>query len=232
MSNSEDDDEFRRLSLKAAEGFAKTREWALSEELPTTAYNLRHGWTLDQFSMNFEPDLLIAFKRRLRDFHEGKRDSEDFGRLQHPLTIELESKIKQRLLEDRYQVTGFPPGSNRPEPIPRALLEDMHPNIVLSELQELTVVSPRRFEKVRVFDEKRSTKGAAGAKPTYNWPALKTQLEERKSDIFTKAELVDYCRENVKPYPGKRGSPEGPNDKTVREAIATHGLEKFIKMRP
>jgi hypothetical protein len=230
MSNSEDDDEFRRLSLKAAEGFAKTREWALSEELPTTAYNLRHGWTLDQFAMNFEPDLLIAFKRRLRDFHEGKEDPEDFGRLKHPLTIELENKIKKHLLENRYRITAFSPGSNSPEPISHALLEDMHPNIVLSELRELTVVSPRRFEKVRVFDDGFQTRSTGGRKPTYDWPALRCMLEEQQPHI-TEAELVEYCRRTVKPRPGKDVSRDGPDDKTVREAIDKYGLRKFIKTR-
>jgi hypothetical protein len=228
----EDDDDFRTMRLKAAEGFAKIREWALSEELPTGTYNPKHGWTLDQLAKNLEPKLLIALKEGLRDYHQGERDEpEVFLRLQH-LTREIESKIQQSLLEDRYHVTGFALGSNRLESIPNALLVDMHPNIILSELRELTVVSPRRFEKVRVFDQKRSTKGAAGVKPTYNWPALKAQLEDRQPDIFTLPALVNYCRENVKSYPGKRGSLEGPDDKTIREAIVTYGLAKFIKALP
>jgi len=228
MANDEDDDEFRRISLKAAEGFARTRRWALSEEQPTAAYNPKHGWSLDQFAMNFEPDLLVGYKNRLREFHEGKEDSGNFGLL--PLTIEFQNKIKEHLLEDRYRVTGFSPGSNRPEPIPHALLEDMHPNIVLSELQESTNVSPRRFEKVRVFDDQKKSKG--GRPPTYDWPALRRLLEEQQSNISGEADLIEYCRRNVKPRPGKRFPPDGPSDKTLNEAIITHGLKKFIKTRP
>lgn len=233
------EDEEWELEMRMAEGLGTTRAWALSSELPDPTYNSKFGWALDQFAMSVAPDLLTEYKQRLHLAFKHKTEKEErhYNRKKSPIAdlerdAELAGTVKNHLLQDRYRVMGFPPGSYHPEIIPRALLQDMQPNIILSELRELTSISPRRYQKVRVFDEKRSTKGTAGTKPTYNWPTLKTQLEKQKTDIFTMAELVNYCRKNVKPYPGKIGSPDGPDDNTVRGAIKTHGLRRFIKPLP
>lgn len=211
--------------------FRKTRDWALRPDFPDPTYDLKSGWTLDQFAMCSEPDLLRLYKDIWADFHRPPGTPEKYdGLRQLEVRQELPEKVKLRLLDNRFRTEGFRPGSYDPEEIPRPLLEAMHPNIVTSELVEVGSAKPRlRFEKVRVFDRSANKTSAAGTKPTYDWPTLKGDLERNSPDISSVPALVGYCRTQVRPVPGKRGSRDGPSDKTIREAIATHGLEKFIK---
>ena len=139
--------------------------------------------------------------------------------------------MKILLLDPRFRVIGFRPGGYDPEEIPRPILEHLRPDIVLSELIETVVIEPRRrYERVRVFDLWPEIK-TPGRKAVYDWPTLKGKIERERPNIFSMAELVEHCRNQVTTVSGKPASKNGPDDKTVRGAIDKYGLRKFIKLK-
>ncbi len=67
MTDKEEEDERWQEQLRFAK-HVKMRAWALSPELPDPTYDPKNGWTLDQFAMRFEPDLLQLYKDVMADF--------------------------------------------------------------------------------------------------------------------------------------------------------------------
>src|SRR5262249_44818938 len=87
----------------------------------------------------------------------------------------------------------------------------------------------RRYNSVRVFRTDSPKQSRGGREPTYDWEKLAEKLEQEGWIFDSKVELIEYCRANVRPIPGKRGNKDGPNDNTIRPAISKYNLEKFIK---
>jgi hypothetical protein len=233
MAEQDDEDLLFDFKIRAMVLYDKKRDWGLRPELPDPTYNPKNGWTLDQFAMRFEPELLREHKQFIIDKHRPLETPSAYPpHFYLGEGAELSEKVKSRLLDPRYRVEALRPGSYDPEVVPRLLLESMTPYIVLSELIEGTYARPRRhFEKVRVFDQSAEKKTTGGRKPTYDWPALKKHLERDSPDIFNDKQLVEYCQTNVRAMPGKRAAKDGPDVKTVEEAIAKYGLKKFIKSK-
>jgi hypothetical protein len=226
----DDEDVLWEAQMRATTTFAKHRDWALSTGFPDPTYNRNNGWTLDQFAMHFEPKLVTAYKKILADSHRHPDTPEKYDGLRWlEVDEELSSKIKIRLLDPRFRVTAFRPGDYEPTVVPRALLENAHVHIIVSELSERRgATGPRRhFEHVRVFDQRAEAK-SSGRKATYDWLTLAGELERVRPEFSNKAELVEWCRANVKPMPGERPAKDGPNDKTIRAAIAKYELMKFV----
>jgi hypothetical protein len=86
-----------------------------------------------------------------------------------------------------------------------------------------------------------STKGEppaskkAGKPEAYNWRALMTPLNDYiqcNGPIESQADLITWCRDNVKLHKGRRQPKgDGPDTKTVKAAILKYGLDK-VALRP
>jgi hypothetical protein len=235
MSRTADDDEWFIRLLKASEGlrkrregFRKRREW-LERGFPDSSYDPDQGWPLDQFVAHVAPDLLSEYIARkkdsdlpLTDQKYNLRDTIAWGR-------HFAAKVTELLLDSqRFRTTGYRPGAYEPEEISPILIRDMVPDCITSDLTDTNAEQRRRFEKVRVFLRLNPKKASGGRKATYDWPTLKSEME-RDPPIISRAQLIGYCRTNVKVISGKKGSPDGPDDKTVRDAISKYGLGKLIK---
>jgi hypothetical protein len=62
-----------------------------------------------------------------------------------------------------------------------------------------------------------------GRVPTYDWPALRVELERhvREHGQFPlKARLIEWCQENA-------AIGKAPDEKTVRDAIKKYGLDEI-----
>jgi hypothetical protein len=213
--------------------FVPKKEWLFGPD-PDPTYDQVNGWKLDQFAMTLAPDLVREYKRLSAEEHPSAPPRDVAPR--HPMeTLEvgrkLAAEIKRGLLNARFEVSGHHLDSITPMVISHVLLEDMHPIIETSELREINGATDtaRWFEKVRVIELAATAKSSAGRKPTYDWPRLAEQLEKEKPVLATMAELVAYCRKNVRVIQGKRAKKDGPDDKTIRDAISQYGLAKFIK---
>jgi hypothetical protein len=214
--------------------FVPKKEWLFGPD-PDPTYDRTKGWKLDQFAMFFVPDVVRTYKRVMAEGHPHAPPSDPLE-FKHPWewierSNKLSDEIMQRLLADRFEVSGCPLDCYTPRIISHALLENMHPDIMTSELRDINGATDtaRWFEKVRVFDLAPTAKSSGGRKPTYDWPRLAEQLEKEKPDLATMAELVAYCRKNVRVIQGKRAPKDGPDNKTITAAILKHGLGKFIK---
>ncbi len=228
MTDKEEEDERWREQLRFAK-YVQMRAWALSPEFPDPTYNPKNGWKLDQFAMRFEPALLQLYKHVMADLYRSPGSPEKYDGVRWiEVGSELSKKLEAHLLHSRFRVEGYQPGAYGSTVIPRPLLEALVPLVETSELSERGVIqtSPRTFEKVRVYEL--VEKAAAGRKSTYDWPALQKAFDQEKPRIHANAQLVEWCRAHVKPVPGKRACKDGPNDKTIREAISKYGLAKFI----
>jgi hypothetical protein len=225
---------FEDHQLRASAQFVAKKEWLFGSD-PDPTYDRLNGWKLDQFAMYFVPDLVRSYKRVMAENHPHAPRGDPFEPRNPWEWMECSSKlsdaIMRRLLDNRFRVEGYPLQSIEVMVIPNALLEHMSPTIETSELREINVPgeTARRFERIRVFDLAPVSQSKAGRKPTYDWPKLAKQLEQEKPILTDMAALVAYCRKNVTVIPGKRGNKDGPDDKTIRDAIDQLGLEKFIK---
>jgi hypothetical protein len=227
MTDKEEEDERWREQLRFAK-YVQTRAWVLSPEFPDPTYNPKNGWKLDQFAMRFEPALLQLYKHVMADLYRSPGSPQKYDGVRWiEVDSELSKKLKAHLLHPRFRVEGYQLGAYEPTVIPRPLLEGLSPDVETSELAERGVAETlRRFEKVRVYEL--VEKAAAGRKSTYDWSALQKALNQKRPRVHTTAHLVEWCRAHVKPAPGKQASKDGPDDKTIREAISKYGLEKFI----
>jgi hypothetical protein len=220
------DDDEREEELLRFQADVQIKNWVLTKGLPDSGYNGIIGWKLDEFAMYVEPNLLEDYKKSLRQIYEGSGPGIDYQWL--VAKADLSDRLKAHLLDDRFRVEGYPIGTYEPMVISRALLEGMSPVVETSELRETRVITrnSRKFEKVRVFLV--SPNVSAGRKPTYDWPGLKGLLERTKPDLRNRTELVKWCRENVRTVPGKSAG-DGPDDKTIREAIDRYKLDDFVR---
>jgi hypothetical protein len=227
MTDREEEDERWREQLRFARD-VRMRAWALGAELPDPTYDPKNGWSLDQFAMRFEPALLQLYKNVVADLYRSPGCPQKYhGYRWIEVRSELSKELKAHLLHPRFRVEGYQLGAYQPTVITRPLLEGLSPDVETSELAERGVAETlRRFEKVRVYEL--VEKAAAGRKSTYDWSALQKALNQEKPILPTTAHLVEWCRAHVKPVPGKQASKDGPDDKTIREAISKYGLEKFI----
>jgi hypothetical protein len=228
MNDKREEDESWKNLLRFA-SYAKIRAWGLRPGLPDPTYDSGRGWALDEFAMRFEPALLQRYKKVMTNLHSPPNSrNKNHGYRWIEVSSELSDKLKAYLLDPRFRVEGFRFGAYGPTVIPRPLLEEMQPIIETSELVERGVREIyRKFEHVRVFQQERR-KGRSGRPPTYNWPSLRDKLEREKPYLATPLELMEYCRANVKPFPGKRPSLSGPDDGTIRDAISKYELAKFV----
>jgi hypothetical protein len=225
MADGEEEERWREQLIFARH--VQMRDWALSAKLPDPNHDSKNGWTLDQFAMRFAPVLLRRYKKAMAALHKSGNRNRDRSYDWLEADLKLSGELKAHLLDPRFRVEGYQPGSYIPTVIPRALLETLHPVVETSELCERGLIqTPRIFEKVRIYPP--VDKATAGRKATYDWRALHQLFEQEKPIIRTFAELVECCRSRVKPMPGKLASKHGPDDKTIRDAISKYGLEKFI----
>jgi hypothetical protein len=222
-------DEEKAAHSRADRRESAKREWSERPGLPDPTYDPRTGWKLDQFAMHCEADALREFKRLSFDHYHPQLAKKplvlgliivsEFGRL-----------INKRLLEPRYLVKGVRPNEYAPEVVSIPLLEHMYPIIETSELLDVThwpEIARRRYEHVRVFEPAR--KAAGGRPATYDWEHLAEKMRKDGARFRNEAELVRYCRNNVLLRDsGKRPQPGSPDDKTAREAIATHEFSFFV----
>ena len=224
----------RESEEKEAEERAKRREiykheWTELSDLPDSTYDPQNGWRLDQFAMRFEPDLLREHKEFYFQLYHPKQPRKPFD----PFFLvdqELERAINKRLVDPCFQVKGFRPDAFEAEIVPIPLLEQMFPIIETSELLDINrVPARRRYDHVRVFEL--SQKFHRGRPPTYDWPALVQKIQNERLCLSSEAELIRYCRNNVQPALGKRRHKDGPDDKTIREAITKHRLDKFVAFK-
>ena len=179
-----------------------------------------HGWKLEEFVKKFEPAAWETFQDVLKDMDQSPKKQrfncitrvEGFGN--------LSTRCHAWLLSGRFRVMGFPPGAYEEIEISRPLLEKMRViDFKESRLIEAGVIDGRKFEDVRIYPIAQSQRSAAGRKPKYDWPGLADVLARAKFRANTVAELVHWCRSNVKTLPGKMSTRDGPDDKTIREAI-------------
>jgi hypothetical protein len=228
MTDREEEDQRRwREQLRFAK-YVQMRAWALSAELPDPTYDPKNGWRLDQFAMRFEPALLQLYKNVMGDLYRSPDSREKYHSSRWiEASSELSGKLANYLLNPRFRVEGYQLGAYEPTVVPRPLLEGLIAVVETSELAGRGVAETfRTFEKVRVYEL--VEKSAAGRKSTYDWPALQHAFDQEKPRIRTPAQLVEWCRAHVKPMPGKQASKDGPDDKTIREAISKYGLVKFL----
>jgi hypothetical protein len=203
--------------------------WA-GQPLPDPAYDPRTGWKLDEFAMYCEPYELQKYKECSYVRHHYSVVQRKLNFFEYVRIHTFPQILKKRLLG--FRVTGFRPGSYEAEEIPLSLLEVMHPIVELSELVDYYHNPPlRRYELVRVFEATPPKTSRGGKKPTYNWPKLIEELRRDGRTFETRAALIEYCRTNVRPLPGKRASRDGPDDNTIRPVISLHELDKLIKSR-
>jgi hypothetical protein len=226
------------------------REWAAQPSLPDPAYDPDAGWRLDQFAMHFEPDLVQERKDYLRQLYNpelrpkrivvvvgahGREEItvEDFGLGATRTFRDPAGEVHKLLLEKRFRVTGFEPGSYKAEPIPLALLEILHPIIETSELVERRAVLAnvaRRFGNVRVFrsDKAVSTKHR-GSPEKYDYLALAEKMERERMRFASDAELKRYLMANLRLIKTGKSPKNAPDLHTVAKAIVRHGLKKFVQ---
>jgi hypothetical protein len=116
--------------------------------------------------------------------------------------------------------------------IGRPLLENMRIiDFKKSCLSEGKGEEGRRFELIRIYQNAPPQRSPAGRKPIYDWPELAGLLKREKFRSNKVAELVHWCRTNVKTLSGKSPSRDGPDDKTIRAAIFKYGLDKITGLK-
>jgi len=227
-----------RVSLEFVERrtraqFLTKKKWLFGPD-PDPAYDRVKGWKLDQFAMHFVPDLVRGYKGAMAEIHPHAIPRDPLvSRIPWEWMewgSKLDNEIMRRLLDDRFEVSGCHLDRREPEIISSAFLEHMRPIIATSELCDINTVTEtaRWFEMVCVFDLEATVKSSAGRKATYDWRGLKEKLERENPGFANMAALVAYCRNNVTVMPGKKAGNDGPDDKTIRDAISEYGLEKFI----
>ena len=232
MSRTDDDNERSMPKAKSRERSGQRREW-LERGFPDPSYDPDQGWSLGQFVAHVAPDLLRQHMSLEEDVGLPPIDQQYHLYRTFDWWGPFAAKVKELLLDNlRFRITGYRPGAYEPQEIPPVLIRDMVPDCIASELTEMASGPPfRRFEKVRVFLRSEPKKASGGRKATYDWPTLKSEME-RDPPIISRNHLVEYCRTNVKVIRGKKGSPHGPDDKTVREAILKYGFDNLIKDPP
>jgi hypothetical protein len=101
------------------------KEWLLGPD-PDPTYDRFNGWRLDQFAMNFVPNLVREYKMARAEEHPSAGPRDVFAPRDPMKAFDLGHKlgdeISQRLLDNRFRVEGYPLHSNELMVIPNALL--------------------------------------------------------------------------------------------------------------
>ena len=122
----------------------------------------KKGWTLDQFAMNWERDLLLAYKLFLRD-KDGEKSVSDSDVLDRVWINDpsLCQKIKARLLTKDFRVVGLRPSSHEEITLTPRMLEILWPVVETCELIEVgDLLNGRRFSNTFEFSNLLEKPGA------------------------------------------------------------------------
>jgi len=99
------------LQRRWSSQFVAKKEWLFGPD-PDPTYDRLNGWKLDQFAMFFVPDLVRGYKSVMAEGHPHSPPSNPLEFKNPSEWIEwsnkLSDEIMQRLLADRFEVSGYP----------------------------------------------------------------------------------------------------------------------------